>query len=165
MGFYRGMLYQNDFKHLPQVDKEGCLFMSLIDVVAEAVSHPFDFREIEHIYWEANKEGSLGTENSRTENGVFVWNHMGVLNIASAVARRPDVTWEYCAKVYQSQELDKGLTSWIAVPNYWEVATAMIFQVQTAIGGHFRRFDYDPWKTGTDERYLKSIRYYRMKIA
>jgi hypothetical protein len=154
------ILYQNDFTDLPDVPKNGCLFMSLIRVVSEELVYVFSKAEVARIYSESNAAGFLGTEEAKSEQGAFVWNHEGVLNKASEVAGSSD-RWQYLARIYMPQETSKGHADYISDVDYWKDAEAMIFQIQTQIGGHFLKLGYDPWKFGTEERYLKSVRYYR----
>lgn len=155
-------LYQNDFPELVGVQPSGCLFMCLLDIVAQELGHELTREKVHAVYGLCNERGLLGTSESSRDKGAYVWDHTAVLNMASIVMGRKDVAWEYCARIYSNRESSKGRKNYIVNKEYECQATAFIFQIKTCEGtGHFKRLNYDPWKPGTREINLKSIRYYR----
>lgn len=155
-------LYQNDLSELEGVSPQGCLFMSLCDIVAEEFNHVITREKYHDIYNLCNERGIIGTEEEKKADGAFVWDHTGVLNIASIVLGYKNAYWEYCARVYTDKEKLRGNSDYIYNSNYETVSQYLIFQVRTtAIKGHFKRMRYDPWKMGSKEVCLKSVRYYR----
>ena len=157
-------LYQNDFPELPGVEPTGCLFMSLLDIVSEELKQPLTREDVDSIYHLCNERGILGTPLDKKEKGAYVWDHVSVLDIASLVLGQPDVTWEYCARIYTQAQEAKGKSSFIFNKKYETESTYLIFQVcTTEVPGHFLRMSYNPWKYGSKEKYLKSVRYYRRK--
>ncbi|MGB3465642.1 MAG: hypothetical protein WBA74_10240 [Cyclobacteriaceae bacterium] len=154
--------YQNDFPELPGVYNNGCLYKSLLNIISEEFKYTYSKKEIREIYKKCNDLGYLGTSEGKNNNGAFVWDHVGVLNTASFhIGYR--VKWQYVARVYTQLMESKGYTSFVNDPNYQNDNNIyMIFQVRTtAVPGHFKRFNYDPWKMGSKEICLKSTRYYK----
>lgn len=152
-------VYQNDFTNLEGVVDGGCLYMSLLDIVSEEFKHELTRAKVCDIYRLCNDRGILGTWKDKNSDGAYVWDHKGVLEIASVVMGYKDAQWEYTARVYIDRLSSKNV---IANPDYENLNCYMIFQVKTtAVSGHFKRFTYDPWKMGSKEISLISTRYYR----
>ena len=155
-------LYQNDFPNLEGVVPQGCLFMDLLDIVAEEFNHALTREKVNDIYNLCNERGILGTSESKELDGAFVWDHTAVLNIASLVLGYKNSKWEYCARIYTEAERARGRKSYIPNIDYEKESGYLIFQVRTTeVPGHFLRFSYNPWKYGSKEICLKSTRYYR----
>ena len=155
-------LYQNDLPELEGVAPEGCLYMSLTDIVAEEFNHEITREKHHDIYNLCNERGIIGTWENKHDLGAYVWDHTALLNMASVVLGYPDARWEYCARIYTEVEKLRGRTNHISNTNYTNISQYLIFQVRTtAISGHFKRMRYDPWKYGSKEICLKSTRYYR----
>jgi hypothetical protein len=154
--------YQNDFPELERVVPEGCLFMSLIDIVAEEFNHQLTREKIHDIYHLCNERGIIGTWENKYDLGAYVWDHATLLNMASVVLGYKDAQWEYCARIYTELEKANGRTDYVLNSNYNTQSQYLIFQVKTtAINGHFKRMSYDPLKFGSKEICLRSTRYYR----
>lgn len=152
-------LKQNDFTEQEGMVSGGCLCMSLIDIVAEEFNHIMSKDEIINIYNLCNERGILGTQESKQQNGAYAWDHKAVLDMTSVVLGYKNASWEYCARVYIDRLSEHN---YISNPNYENLNCYLIFQVKTdAVPGHFKRFTYDPWKFGSKEVSLKSVRYYR----
>lgn len=148
---------QTDFPDYKRLYDEGCLLMSLLDIVQESFEHAFSKIEIVDLYGHLNTLGALGTSVTPKDTGAYVYNHAQVLSVASwKISDR--AMWEYVGRIYTQSEEERGRTSF----GSYKDSTHQIFQIQTADGiGHFRRLDYDPWGPGTQMVYLKSVRYYR----
>ena len=159
------MFYQNDFEDLPGVKSGGCLYMSLMDIVREDCKYDFKKDDICEIYNECNKRGFLGVWNDRDADGAYCWNHLGILNTACEIIEH-DIRWEYTAKIYTKLMEEQGHRSFVNDSNYTnDDSIYMIFQVRTTkVSGHFKRFNYDPWKSGSREVCLKSTRYYKRVV-
>jgi len=154
--------YQNDFPDLPGVYNNGCLYKSLINVVSKEFKYNFSKRQIRVIYRKCNDLGYLGTSENKNTDGAYCWDHIGILNTASFHIGFK-VKWLYVARIYTQLMESKGYTSFVNDPNYTnDPDLHMILQVRTtAVPGHFKSFDHDPWKFGSREICLKSTRYYK----
>lgn len=155
-------IYQNDMTNLPKVPSDGCLFMSLFDCVAEANDVEPSKQEIENIYNIANERGFIGLESDKYSSGAYVWDHEAILNTTHGIFSIDRREWTYLAAIYSPFEHNRGKNDYIPHKDYISRTTHMIIQIQTIFGGHFRRFDYDPYRKGTTARYIKSIRYYEL---
>ena len=143
-------MFQTDFPEIISLHDYGCLFMSLLDIVEEDQFKQFSRQEILKLYDTLNDSGVLGSVNSPSEYGAYVYDHVKVLNKVSGEI------WKYVGRIYTKAEEERNKKSFGTHVG----ATHSILQIQTKNMGHFRRLDYDPWGSGTSMLYLKSVRYY-----
>lgn len=155
-------MYQTDFEGFTK--KNGCLLFCLIKLAEEKVCKEMPHSQIKefinvlhnNIFTHYNKTiPVLSNEDDISKPGVFVWDHAAVVNRAMLFLGILDMKCEYIGRIYMPYETARGKKSFGS-----HEGDAMIFQIRTAIGGHFRMLDYDPWQPGTDAYYLKSTRHY-----
>ena len=156
--------YQTDFKGF--VKDEGCCAFCDVDIAQEKVGQELtQVKLADLIYvlhwkvpcsWDENRP-VLSDEDDITKPGIFVWDHEAVINQTLFFLNIYNIKAKYIGRLYTKAEEARGKKSFGTHIG----ADALMFQTQTTNGGHFRRFNYDPWKPGTTTKYIKSIRYFK----
>lgn len=153
------MIYQTCFDDMPELKKNGCLLSCLNRIAELETGKETSIDQFVDTYNKLNNKRVLSKDlDYFSESGAFVHDHVAAINEFLSVLGSNK---KACYKMRHYMPNMKGYGSF-GLPNY-DMCNYLIFQVQTANGGHFRMFDYDPWEHGTETRYIKSVRGYLIK--
>lgn len=163
------MKYQTDFDNKLQINKSGCYVCQIATEIENHVGRDLfnvAFEEIVHI---ANKKHFLAYDyNDFSKPGCFIMNDEGfgnlILDALSSSKRLHSLGRIYTQEgVEHYQKQGQMVKNSLALRDIAEDANIIILQIQTTNGGHFRGLDHDPYKPGTQIKYVKSFRYFRIK--
>ena len=142
-------LKQTDFKHEPEIDKAGCLLMTLLTIAQKAACRVLDSEKILFIYKHLIARGYM-------KPNCFIRDHNAVLNEGLSLLLATDIELKYVGAYYIDETLG---TSW--GKTYGDY---IVLHVRTLLGnGHFRLMDYDPYEPSPPYERILSIRYYILK--
>ena len=138
---------QTDERFLPEINKYGCLFFSLMEIAEQYTGHSFIYKTIMKLYFECVELGIM-------KKDCYVLNHEKVLQQALEVFDCHDKV-SYIGAKYLHKD------------GSWGEHTAMflILQMRTQRGnGHFVRPHYDPYMPKIKFVNQISVRYYNIGV-
>ena len=154
-------LKQTDFPEEINIDKAGCLMISLLTFSQMIAKKLLTKEEILFIYKHLIKRGFMKdgkdrSSNKLRKNSCWILDHAAVVNEGLSFLIEPYLRVKYVGCQY----LDPSLgTSWGTFEGDY-----VIIHVRTLKGyGHFRLIDFDSYEPTLGYDKILSIRYYKVK--